>query len=471
MPKLPEMKLPSSDKLAFWKKEGDIAPPPPPAKHLSPSPTDSMNAVRTSLAQKEDAVDIDDYRRKIDEIKDGIASTKNKMDGTFGGNTPLRSPYGVGATELSEAANNVKSDFKSAGNSIDQGFGRANELVSNSLSDAQKKFNSAVADVKTPSFEGGGFKAPADTLSTKSANNFKNTLADASSKLKSGLNAATNGGGFKQSLYDMNGQLNSVATSSAGKVDSTVDAARQRFSNALGSVSDRAIEAAKSSSEFGGNLKDKFVAAASELTPPLGGDNSFKPSFTRAADSVNADAQNLLNKGKESVAGLGGGFEYPRGNKSAPSFGNGTQAPTNGHRDNEFAASQNSMSDGGTFNRTRVATVTPASKAIEATPAADSKFGQRSGLDSSLTKAWNGGLKQSQLQPIQVGPATSNPGNGLRTAGLPSNVPNRPAASSIPAAFDQGYNAMTSHVSEIDIPTKILSGSGNYAPGSVNRVR
>jgi len=89
-----------------------------------------------------------------------------------------------------------------------------------------------------------------------------------------------------------------------------------------------------------------------------------------------------------------------------------------------------------------------------------------------LTNAWNNGTTQSQLKPIGIGAPTAMPGNGLRTASVQSNdfAPTA-SASSIPAAFDQNRNAMTSHISEIDIPAKILQGSGSYAPGSVNKVR
>ena len=462
-------KLPSASNLAFWKKESGSLPPPPPAQHLNPSPTDGIfNGSKAALAQR-GGDDVDDYQRKIDEIKNGIASTKNKMAESFGNNQPMRSPYGSNDSELEDKSNSFKSDFQSAGNSIDERLARAKEMGANSLSDAQKKFNAAVADTKQASFDGGGgFKSPADILSTKPSNDFKNTLAEANAKLKASANSALKNSGLNQplakvnnTLYDMNGNLTNGASKISKTAESNVDAARQRFSSALGSVSDRAIGAAKSSKEFGGNLKDKIVSAAAEVTSPTrGGDNSFKPSFTRAAESANKGAQNLLGKAKEKVAGLGSGFDYPGGNKPAPLFGEVAAKQT---RVNEFAPSKpapKGIESDGTFGRTRVANVTPATTSQP-----------RSGLSSSLTKAWNDGEKQSQLQPIQVGPPTTAPGNGLRTAAVQSNNFGRPAASSIPAAFDQGYNAMTSHVSEIDIPGKILSGSGSYAPGSVNKVR
>jgi hypothetical protein len=453
-------KFPTGKSLAFWKKESDSLQPPPPAQHLSPSPTDGIvNGAKSALAQS-DKGDIDDYQRKIDEIKKGIASTKSKMSESLESNKPIRTPYGGKGFGLEEP-----------GNSIDKRIAAAKEMGEKSLSDAQKKFNSAVANLQQPATSGGGFKSPSDILSTKPANDFKDTLAAANAKLKSGAKSTFSEGGFNQSLakvnqslYDMNGQLRSGTGAVAAKTESTVDAARERFSSALGSVGDRAKEASKSSTEFGANLKDKIVSAANDIKTPLsGGDNSFKPSFTRAADAVATESQGLLSKAKERVAEIGGGFGAP--SQSKPSFVKVASATSSIAPE----AVTPSASQPGAFDRTRVANVTPAGN--QAT--SNSTFGQRSGLQSTLTKAWNGGEKQSQLQPIQVGPPAAAPGNGLRSASLQTNNFDRPAAAaaSIPAAFDQAYNTMASHVGEIEIPNKILSGSGNYAPGSVNKVR
>lgn len=499
LPKLTDMKLPSPGNLAFWKKETDSVPPPPPSRHLSPSLTDStsgmlsQNKSEAPSTSEPSSIDIDEYRRKIDQMKDGIAATQNKLD--FGSNKPSRTPYGS-EEEVSfggNASNAFKSDFKSdlkeaTGNSLDRGFAAAKNKTDNLLSDAQKQFNNAVADVKKPTGSN-DFRSPADILSTKPSNEFKAALAKSNTQLNSKLgslntqlnnklNGQQNKGTFNpslakvnQSLYDMNGKLTTGAAEAAKSIGGSVEAARERFSNALGTVSDRAIEAAKTSKEFGGGIKDKIVAAASELKPPLrGGDNSFKPAFTQAADPVKAEAQNLLNKAKERVAGLGTGFDFP-------SSANSSSQPANG---SNFAAStpaaaqtQPSQSGGtfgggdfgsstGTFNRTRVASVTPVNpKRTQGQP----------NFESSLTKAWNNGTKQSQLKPIEIGARSTTPGNTLRTASLKSNDFAASSAATIPAAFDQGRNAMTSHVSEIDIPTKILSGTSSYAPGSVNKVR
>lgn len=500
-------KMPTASKLAFWKKDSGSVPPPPPSRHLNPvltdekaemaSQTGNQSAGQTQIDSS--GIDIDEYRRKIDEMKDGIASTQNKID--FG-KKPLRSPYESGEVAADSTAGTFKSDFKSdfntdlkeaTGNSLDKGFAaleKAKQLGSNSRASAQNQFKDAMAEVKK-SVGNNDFRAAANTLSTKPSNEFKQALANTNSQLSSKLESLStkvqSGGGFdasmakvNQSLYDMNGKLTTGASSGAKSIGDNVEAARQRFSSALGTVSDRAIEAAKSSTEFGGGIKDKIVAAASELKPPLrGGDNSFKPSFTRAADPVKAEAQSLLSKARERVAGLGTGFDFPESvnSNSQPKTGFGTvPQPTTSAGNlassapatNQSQPAQSGQTFGGgsfggsdSFNQTRVANVTPVNP--------KRTLGQ-SNPGSSLTKAWNNGATQSQLKPIEIGARTAAPSNGLRTASLQSNDFGS-SVGTIPAAFDQGRNAMTSHVSEIDIPTKILSGNSSYAPGSVNKVR
>ena len=456
-------KLPS---LAFWKKGTDSVPPPPPSRHLDPSLTSGAESMLSQTTN-----DLDQRRSEIDSIKNGIAAAQRNLD--IGSGNPIRKPYGNEEVSLGSGSKSsgsgtkpFSSDFKTAmnstGNSIDAKLeaakSKSGSFVNNSLSDAQQKFNSAVADVKKPAGRG-DFRSPADIMSTKPSNDFKQALAKTQSNLQNSIATANKNNGFKnplakvnQSLYDMNGQLTTATTktpeAAVNSVANSVDAARQRFNNALGSGSKSVapVEVASKPQPFGGQIKDKIASAASGLkTPTLGGgDNSFKS----AASTVKTGTQNLLGNAKDRVSTLGAGLGFPKANARPQKFT--TAVP----------------SSGGDFNRTRVANVTPVN-----TQNQNSTFAQRNGLDSNLTKSWNNGLNKSQLAPFQVG--SSTPGNGLRTASLQtdsSGFASAPA-STIPAAFDQHRNAMTSHVNEIDIPTKILSGTGSYAPGSVNKVR
>ena len=473
-------KLPAPADLAFWKKESDSVPPPPPAQHLNPSSTRGLGEL-ADLGER-NGIDVDDYRQKIDQMKNGIASVESQI----GSRAPLRTPYGE----------EFKSGLEATGNQIDKGFAAAKsfgaktlESGSKPLSDAQNRFNAAIADVKKP-LEDNGFRAPKDILSTAPTNDFKKALADTGSQFKTGIESGINTakksiafdekvGKVNKSLYDMHGNLTSSTKSVPNSISNSVDAARERFSSAIGTVSDKAIAAAKTSTEFGGDLKSKIVAAASEMSPPLrGGDNSFKPTFSNALEDGANKARNLIDKAKKEVAGLGTGFDFPEPKapqtqnqpvSAAPSskstFGGELSSTKPAEPKNERFGG--GTFGGGTFNRTRVANVTPANVASGST------FTKPTGLDSNLTKAWNNGSRQSNLKAIEVGTASFTPGNALRTASATSTTSNDFAtgAATIPAAFDEGRNATTSYINDVDIPTKILSGSGSYAPGSVNQVR
>ncbi len=473
LPKLSEMKLPGPPNLAFWKKESEVAPPPPPAHHLSPSSTSGFDALEKqteSIARN--GIDIDEFRQKIDDLADA--------------KQPLRKPYESANRAIAKTANEFKSSFKGVGDTLDRGLSKAKQdfksLESNTLSDAQNRFNAAIADVKKTTAGNNDFKSPSEFLSTKPANDFKAALAKTNAQLQSGFKqgvdtARKTVGGLDQSmakvnksLYDMNGNLTTSSTNATKQVASSVDAARERFSSALGTVSDKAIEAAKNSTEFGSDITNKIVAKANEFKPQLrGSDNSFKPAFSQSVDPIATEAKNLLDKAKQKVAGLGTGFDFP---ESAPKTQ--VQIP-------EFKPSQDSNSFGGSFaskpapptrtqnsfvsdnfNRTRVANVTPVNSG-------DSAVQKPAGLASSLTNQWNNGDRQSQLKPVGGGSTNvTPPGNGLRTASASSGFGS--GASSIPA-FGGGRTAPASHVMEIDIPAKVLSGAGSYAPGSVNKVR
>ena len=459
--------VPSPRSLAFWKKGSDSVPPPPPAQHLNPSSTDSFSELAT-LGNR-NGVDMDEYNRKIDGLKDSVASA---AESTFG-KQPLRSPYGSDSSGFGfpkEAPG-----LGAAQNSIDQKLAAAKEKAqtfgTKPLSDAQNQFNAAIAGVKKPLDANNDFRSPKDILATRPASDLKNALAGTSSQLKSGLESSLAAAKknialdekltkVNQSLYDMHGNLTTGGKSTP--VADTVEAARQRFGSAVSTVSDKAIEAAKTTTEFGGGFKDKIVAAASELQPPLrGGDNSFKPAFNKAVAPIANKASNIVENARQTVAGLGSGPDFPKlqppkleVKPSAPvqnQFGGGSIAAAA-----KTAASESFGGNfGGNFNRTRVANVTPASSTSGGTFAKPT--GTATGLGSSLTKSWNSGSRQSNLKAIEVGTPTSTPGNALRTAFIRSDD-FKSSAANIPAAFDSTQYPWATRCSKM-VPSSDVSST------------
>ena len=420
-------KLPTPGDLAFWKKESDVVPPPPPSRHLNPITSDSSIA-----SNDESEIDIDAYRKQIDQKMNAVQSAANEY-----ARKNTRSPYSMDSDTVDEVANDFQSGFNSAGKSLQKNLESSKDSLSqfgqNSLSDAQKRFNSAIAGAKKNPFASGndnGFKPPSEMFSTKPSDAAQQAIAKAKSAAQDGFNSTIKKSGFdkslanvNQSLYDMNGNLASAKSSFAKSAESKIDAARQRFSSALGTVGEGARDVVNSSTQLAGNLKDKIASAASDVTPPFGKtDNSFKPAFSPDAQSR---AQNVLGKAKDKVAGLASGFDFP---KNAPKFGDGNALKP---RQNQ---TPNNQFGSGSFDRTRVANVTP----VQSSGNVNSGFG------------------------------SSN--NALRTASLEGGNP-MSGTRNIPSAYENGGSAMAGHFNDVDIPAKILSGSGSYAPGSVNKVR
>jgi len=411
------------------------------------------------------SLNVDLQRTQIDQLAAGIANKPSSLN-----SSPLRTPYPDVESTVANTAQNLKAKLDAArGNSIDQSLAAVTEKLQAS--------GSATKPVAAP-------------LPKKSANEFEAALAQTNSQLQtklasaqssgsatkssgsatksSGSNTKSSGSATKNSLAKVNNSLydNRGNLTGGKKPIGSLDSARQRFSSAFGSVGDRAKVAANSATNFGGELKNKVAAAASTVTAPLSG-GSFNPPIKAALDPAAAQGKALLDRAKSRVAGLGTGFDFPEPVSqpvTIPKF----KAP---------AAISNQFGGGGfvakpvkpapapaQFNQTRVANVTPVQSGF-----GQSGSGTSTGLASKLTNAWNNGGRQSQLKPVEVAKnLVPNPGNVLRTASLQKNDFGTGAA--IPT-FGNSRNVTASHVSDIYIPEKVLSGSGNYAPGSVNKVR
>ena len=343
----------SVPKLAFWKKESGIAPPPPPAHHLDPSSTQPLGQLAKRSGETMSNMD-----QSISQLSNAVREQSEKLASA----NPVRTPYSSAESGITKAAESLGDGFKASQNSLARG-----------LEDAKKKLPSfeskAVASAKG-GFDN-GFKSAADLRSA--SNDLKTTLAQKSADLKSDIASAVSGtkkfdpslAKVNKSLYDMHGNLTSAAGSSTKTMTNSVDQARQRFSSALGSVGNKTMEVAKGSTEFGGDLKNKIAATASELKAPFSGENgSFKPAFKPAADPLTDQARGLLSQAKQKVAGLGTGFDFPSPQPPASPVSSGGSFGGGSFVSKPAAPSQpNSFSDG-EFNRTRVANVTPVNSAI-----------------------------------------------------------------------------------------------------------
>ena len=420
-------KLPSPKDLAFWKKESDTLPPPPPSRHLSPSSIRGESSGQIAESDNR-GIDIDRYRHEIDQKIDDI---QKAVDG-YASNGTTRSPYSMDESGDSDSvASFGGGSFKSSNFGSSDGFSTS---AANGLSDAQKKFNAAIAGVeKSTANEDSrsGFKSPSELFSTDPSADVQNSIAKAKSDVNSGFKSSL--AKVNNSLYDMNGNLTS-ATQNVGKTaENTIDVARQKFSKALGSMTEGARDVAKSSEQIAGKLKER-LASATAAVPTLGS-STFKSPFS----SNKSTAEEGIRKSESNVAGVNSGFNFP---ENAPGL----------------MQSQGQM---GLFDRTRVAEVTPV---------------QPGGFENRST-APNAPLiaQQNQSNAAQGAFADSqskdNSANaGFKTASAQNN-PMFKGVDAIPAQFGKSGNQPASHLSDVDLPAKLLKGSGIYAPGSVNLVR
>ena len=466
-------------KLAFWKQEAGPVPPPPPAQHLDPSSSQQLNQLASQTGSTTRDL-VDQHRRQIDNLAQGIASKSSSLS-----SSPLRSPYPEAGASVAKTAQDLKASLNSArGKSIDQGLAAVTEKLQASAPKGFKTLKESLPKPSSNQFEAALAQTNSQlqsklTAAKSSGSNTKNTFAAAAKKsgsaTKDSFAAAVKNSGsatknslakVNNSLYDARGNLTSRTKTTIGSIDQ----ARQRFTSALGSAGDKAaLAAAKPSNDFAGALKDKLASTASTIKAPLSG-GSFNPPVKAAVDPLANQSRALLDRAKAKVAGLGTGFDFPEPASrpaAVPQFKAPVAAKTiSGGQfgGGQFAAKPPATTS---FNQNRVASVTPVQ-------AVQSSFGQRvadtsTALGSKLTNAWNNGTRQSQLKAIQVGAPTTNPGNVLRTASLEASDFGKSA--SIPSAFGASRNITASHVSDIYIPEKVLSGSSNYAPGSVNKVR
>jgi hypothetical protein len=464
--KFSDMKLPSADKLAFWKQD-DAAIPPPPARHFDPAPTNSISGNERTMVASNDvkagSVDLDAIRNKIDSkyenARNSIASN---------GDDKFRRPFGV---DSSGASMSGQSSFISATEGFRSAANDFQKSGSATLNEAQNQFNAAIAGVKEST---SGFKSPAETLSKSADEGFQGLKNSAQSKFDSSL-AKVN-----KSLYDSQGNLTT-------KASNAFKGAQEKLNQTIGSVAANAKGA-----------KDKFASAASGFKVPAfkpadsTTDNGFKKpgGIGAAVSKVSQKASDLLAKATDTAKEAASGFDYPAGapgigqtkNEITPAAPGQNMLTQNQVAANSFqqpsavstqstlnqpaanTGSTNGLPSNGSlfkapgsdaFGGTRVANVTPAPPA-NGSMLGPQKPGAPAASNSAFGSTWNRPIGQTGA--VAVAPPTQNPGNGLRTASIPSN-------------FSPGQNATTSHESDVELPSKLLTGSGGYAPGSVSLIR
>lgn len=490
-------KLPSAEKLAFWKSE-DAALPPPPARHFDPAPSDAMSGNERAMLARDDVraseVDLDAVREKINNKYDSAMGSLASQNGK-----PLRNPYAMedakpsGSTSGFAGSGNAGLGNAGSGNAGSGNFAKADQK----LSQAQNQFNAALGGVKDAS---SSFKSSSDSLAASANEGFKGLSNSAKSGFDNSMAQVNN------ALYDSKGNLTTgVSDANAfanSALKSTEKSARDHFNDAIGSVASGAKEAANSSTEFAGSLKNKIASATGGFKPPAfnaaaaqSGGNAFKPvgfgaAVSKVSEKVTEKANGFLAGAAKGARELNSGFDFPSG---APGLGKSTAANdansiagpaagTNGQIAQN--ATQNIPSSGNSFKPPAATSGFGVPRTAQVTPVGsrspDNSMLSPRGINTSIgntfdRQAGQAGQVGFQRQLAKTTPAGSNgfkpAATSTATSPFPSPIGERGSRiASIPSEFSTGQNAMTSHVSDVDIPANILSGSGSYAPGSVGSV-
>ncbi len=457
--------LPKPGDLAFWRKDSDAKLPPPPARQFDPAPTSGFGENKAILANN----NTDRVRAEIDAKLDRA----NQAASGLADASPIRPPYGDGSvgsstrpstegsgTKLASSGSGTKpassgSGTKQASSGSGSKMIDLNSDAQGGLNQARNDFNSALSNVSKKSRDfiavgndvaavkygtdgrlikpgptGGSFGSQTKGSQTKGSQTKGGLEADLA-KVRSSINNAT-----------------STAPDFKSPVADSLQGARDRFSNALAGINQKASQSVDSTKSFGGSLKDKLANATKDFGAKA---NPFSNQNRPATDF----AANQKSSGSASKPAAGG-FGFPEGAASiskplapAPTANNiaasvppPSAAPPAQPTGNSFVASQPAAAPSSSFGQTRIANVKPF------TPPATNQFNP-------------GSAPAAAPQNTRVASNIT----------APSFNPVRDAAVAIPATAPEGRLATISHESDVDVPAKILSGAGSYSPGSTRSLR
>jgi hypothetical protein len=458
MPTLPKLSAPN---LAFWKKDG-VEMPPPPARHFAPSATDTEVYRPNDTEYAKSNVDMDAVKQRIDDqlevqkrsyaVPSGSVSelaqkTKDSFDGSF--------------PNASTAATKVASDGSDFVASTKSG-------LKTGISDAQKKFNDALASTKKnvdadmtnkplskPKLPGkldtwkNDFKLPGRML-TKNADSKSDGggfgFPESSSEFKAPAetfqsNKSTELAKVNQSLYDSKGQL--------------IESGNAAVKNAADSVSNQFAQA---KSSFGSTLDKLKPGKAADTARDFVANNPVSNAASDFKQAMSSSVNQAMSNANQSTPAL-----RPSSQPIDLAKSSGTPATA------IAAAPLNNSSFASSNSGSSFASSPKPSDFRASNPVASANGG-------SFYK--NGGGLANANPPTNLQPIENAPTNILRNrfataqaGGTDFGTAQYSTASTLPDWQSPNVGAPVSHVADVDIPANVLSGNGNYAPGSVHELK
>ncbi|MFK7770278.1 MAG: hypothetical protein AB8B55_23915 [Mariniblastus sp.] len=511
---------PDMSKLAFWKKNDNLAAntPPPPARHFDPSPIEgeTMNG-SINDGSKDQLVELngaglrDRYESSADKARTEINSSLAGLGKSLGSKQPIRKPYSSSSSDSSDLANMstaVRSKLDNFESSMDS---KSNSALSTAQQEFQAAMGGSIASNKVESktdFNSTNEFAPTNSFAARAAEATKDTTKVWKDiPLPTGISSAASS--INQSLakaadatYDANGRLtnsvdkvkdsfiaraNELKTNASSAVASNGFGANEANSNGFGTTASQNSYAANNSasgSGFGTPTSQPFGSATT--TPETASSSASQELMSQVADAKMQIAQLKLQVAEAQRLAAQKLASSPPPNQfqtdakpfqPQPKFPSQTQAPVaqvaqlqtpgfSSQTSSMGMASTNSTLPNNVLRsaadslRTSTPATPPANNFAPSYPTTGmDRFGSSNDFSSKTTPP-------NPMTGSQVS-FQSNTGNAGSAVQQSSEV----AASNSFYSNGGVSNSATriqNHVSEIDIPESILKGVGSYAPGSVN---
>ena len=512
---------PDLSKLAFWKSAGTSKStlPPPPARHFDPAPLEGQIAKQKfdgdqtiELNSKRFA---DSLNQKADSARDQIAAAAKSL------NQPMRKPY---STDLDSSVADLKSKTSNRMAEYNDGLTNAQQDFKSAMAGTGGSFKDKLANATGDDWKKDFPKSPLKQAS--GGNSFKatNPVYDANGKLVATAQEA------KNSVTDKLNQLNNsfksktaAATNQLAKnTEKTIDAVKSKSNELASSNQFSAPKQFTAPKQFNASTQfeapNQFKAPATFSTTPgfqtnthISGLNQQKTVSPPAAVSKQENlqlelVQSQVREAKLQIEALKSQLAQAEKSRVAPAPPQNMLAPTAVQPPSQSFPTQ-----------TPIQTTSPERVAQLQTP----RFSNANSYPNTAFSTNPGSAPANILrnqQPSQNGFAPNNtqqyaPQKSYPTTphgefsnqfgsnqvpkgnfAPPGVVPEKTFSATrtqqaSPASFESTGNAIVqqastlgitkpstgvskikSHISDVDIPNSVLSGSGAYAPGSVHAV-
>lgn len=490
---------PDFSKLAFWKKQDTVLPPPP-ARHVDPARFDDdlEMGLESQIAGKSSGGD--SLRDRLEIARSGLAERKadsgfseaksDEQNGYDLNLAKIRSSMEESANREQTRLTSAQEDFKSAMDSASNAFGGGASEGSNEFEVTPTVYDSSGKLVQQTKNDAADFARKTLAKAQSSANEFQ---ASVSGSMKSGMDQVKNqfeatrdqaAAATKERLAGVSKLTSDAVKNPFPKFDSSKFAITEKqIKESMPNRDLEQLQAELSQEKQEVELLRQQVAARKQKA-----EQSLLQPKSSSASSLNPQPENNS---------FGGGFEpapKPVGNMALS-----TISPDAGQ------SAGSSFSPGGALSNLKPIASTPKQNLSAASPsgtiygslqpiqqdASDNAKSAESGSESIYPSTPHNGFSKANDLKVQMPGAEQfglTPQNGVAQVsatqfdGSTAKVAQAGALLPVDSASQNQVGRIQSYVpaepskvvntvGEVDIPAAVLTGKGSYAPGSVNTLK